>query len=74
MVSYVETDDDMCDVMFDETNDGEDDEEVGVPFVRLFGYDAAARHSCAGEHDEDEDTRRTRREAAARDAESAAQT
>ena len=42
MVSYVETDDDMCDVMFDETNDGDDDEEVGVPFVRLFGYDAAA--------------------------------
>ena len=71
MVAYVEEEEGVCDVMFDEANDGEDDEEVGVPFSRLFGYDPspgtdAAFDATNEDGDEDDDARRrTRREAAA---------
>ena len=72
MVAYVEEEDGVCDVMFDEANDGEDDEEVGVPFSRLFGYDpevgAAALDATNEDGDEDHDARRTRREVAAKKA------
>ena len=39
MVSYIESDEELCDVMFDDDDGGGggDDEEVGVPFHRLFG-------------------------------------
>ena len=38
MVSYVELEEGMCDVMFDEVAPGEEEEEeVGVPFERVFG-------------------------------------
>ena len=71
MVAYVEEEEGVCDVMFDEADDGEDDEEVGVPFSRLFGYDpspGAARSVDANDEDDEDDeddARRTRREAAA---------
>ena len=71
MVAYVEEEEGVCDVMFDEANDGEDDEEVGVPFSRLFGYDPspgtdAAFDATNEDADEDDDARRQmRREAAA---------
>ena len=63
MVAYVEEEEGVCDVMFDEADDGEDDEEVGVPFSRLFGYDAFDADN--EDDDDDDDARRTRREAAA---------
>ena len=70
MVAYVEEEEGVCDVMFDEADDGEDDEEVGVPFSRLFGYDPspgtdAAFDATNEDGDDDDDARRTRREAAA---------
>lgn len=70
MVAYVEEEDGVCDVMFDEANDGEDDEEVGVPLSRLFGYDpsGAGAFDANEDGDEDDDARRTRREVAARKA------
>ena len=63
MVAYVEEEEGVCDVMFDEADDGEDDEEVGVPFSRLFGYDPSGADN--EDDEDDDDARRTRREAAA---------
>ena len=40
MVSYVESDEELCDVLFDDDDGaggGDEEEEVGVPFHRLFG-------------------------------------
>lgn len=55
----------MCDVMFDEdeenAGDGEEDEEVGVPFARIFGVGGGASGG-AGVEGEDSDARRRRRE------------
>ena len=65
MVAYVEEEEGVCDVMFDEADDGEDDEEVGVPFSRLFGYDPSGADNEDDDDDDDDDARRTRREAAA---------
>ena len=70
MVAYVEEEEGVCDVMFDEANDGEDDEEVGVPFSRLLRLRprvGAMRRSTRRTKTATRTTtrRRTRREAAA---------
>ena len=71
MVSYVESDEELCDVMFDDDDalGGGDEEEVGVPFRRLFGVaepiiDRSSDPAAIGDDDAAIDERLRRRSAA----------
>ena len=59
MVSYIETDEELCDVMFDEEDENGEDEEVGVPFDRIYVIGGGS--GCVGGGSEGEQSGRSER-------------